>query len=278
MRTEDDRMNEHEKFKELGALADTGTLTPSEWAELQGHLQICASCSEIYHQYRILAIEGIPLLADRHSHRPEQGSWNDTSTRKKLFARVRAATLQASFEPDDRLPVAMQSIPVRRRPANPIQLAWAALVACLVVGSVGLVAYQLESRKQARAEHDRISVEDRFQKVAEEKKSIDELLYTQTKNLSQLREQISQNEQQLTKLRSELRTASDRVKEPTGTSSTDAPLQEDSKQRDALISQLRDAEQAYQNVQGQLASLLAERDKALVQSASLESTIQQLTT
>ena len=76
MRTEDDRMNEHEKFKELGALADTGTLTPSEWAELQGHLQICASCSEIYHQYRILAIEGIPLLADRHSHRPEQGSWN----------------------------------------------------------------------------------------------------------------------------------------------------------------------------------------------------------
>jgi cell division protein FtsB len=172
----------------------------------------------------------------------------------------------------------MQSILLRRRPANPIQLAWAALVACLVVGSVGLVAYQLESRKQARAEHDRISVEDRFQKVAEEKKSIDELLYTQTKNLSQLREQISQKEQQLTKLRSELRTASDRVKEPAGTSSTDASLQEDSKQRDALISQLRDAEQAYQNVQGQLASLLAERDKALVQSASLESTIQQLTT
>jgi len=276
MRTEDNTINEHEKFKELGALADTGVLTPNEWSELQAHLQICASCSESCRQYRILAIEGFPLLADRYTHRPEQGSWNDGSTRKKLFARVTAATQQGSSKLDDGLPVATKLRLLRRRPASSVRLAWAALVACLMVGLVGLVAYRLGNRERATPDHDRISAEVRFQKLAADKKSLDELLYRQTMNLSQLREQSSQKEQELAKLRTELRRADNRVKQSVGTSSTDVPLNEDSKQRDALRTELRDSELAYQNLQEKLGSLVAERDKALLQIASLNSTTQEL--
>ena len=55
MLTENQELNNHERFKELGALANSGTLTPSEWAELRGHLHICQACSEVCRQYLALA-------------------------------------------------------------------------------------------------------------------------------------------------------------------------------------------------------------------------------
>src|ERR1700676_4123403 len=93
--TEHERLNHNEKFKELGALANSGTLTASEWADLKRHLEICTECRQVYDQYLILANEAIPLLDQRYGDQEERGSWKETPTREKLFARVQAAEKQA---------------------------------------------------------------------------------------------------------------------------------------------------------------------------------------
>jgi hypothetical protein len=58
---------------------------------------------------------------------------------------------------------------------------------------------------------------------------------------------------------------------------TDEQLRMVLEQRDALSVQLREVEQANQNIQAELASLRAERDKALLRMVSLESKIDELT-
>src|ERR1700730_16072104 len=246
--TEHERLNDHEKFKELGAIASSGTLRTSEWAELKGHLQVCEACREVSNQYLILASEGIPLLAARYGNQEGQGSWDDMPTRRNLFARVQAAEQQASSGPTSQVPAGVQLNLPRRIPVNP--LAIAVLAACLVV-AVGLAAYHLGIRAQVRVRQAQAYAENYFQNLATEKKqSVDELLDTQTKKLSQSQEDASQREQELTKLRPALRKVEDRANELAAANrATDEQLRRALEQRDSLSGQLRDAEQAYQTVQ-----------------------------
>ncbi len=277
MKTEDGTMGEHEKFKALGALANANALTPSESAELQEHLQVCESCRETYHEYRILAREGLSQLASNYICQPEQRSWNGSTARKKLFSRVWVAEARGSSEPIGSLPVAERSDLGPRILWRALPLAWTAIAACVILASAAFIGYRLGSREQARAKLDRASFEDRLQQIGIEKKSIAELLDAQTKNVAQLRDAISAREHELTKLSSALQAAEGRAKEVALANSTEAPLQHVSEQSDVLNNQLRDAEQSYQNSQKELSSLRAELDKALRQNASLESTVVDLT-
>src|ERR1700693_3303917 len=272
MKTEDGTMGEHEKFKALGALANANALTPSESAELQDPRRICEFCRETYHKYRILVRDGISRLASNYIYKPDQWSWNDTHARRKLLARVWSEGKTCS-EPIGSLPVSERS---DLRPRI-LWSAWTAIAACVILALVAFIGYRIESREQARAKLDRASFEDRLQQIGIEKQSIAELLDTQTKNVAQLRDAISAKEHELTKLSSALQTAEVRAKEVARTNSTETPLQDVSEQSDVLNSQLRDAEQSYQNSQKELASLRAELDKALRQNASLESTVVELT-
>src|SRR5579875_2910217 len=214
MMTGHEKLNGHEKFKELCALAYSGELTPGEWAELNSHLQICEQCRELYTEYLILTREGIPLLAAHCERHPEYGNWDDTATKRKLFARLRAAEQNLlselpANEPANILPAAARPGPLRRRPANP--LAGAALAACLVM-AIGFVAYRLGSRAkagaelaQASAERAQASTETRYQRLAAEKQSADELLGAEAKRISQLQQESLRKEQELANLRTALR-------------------------------------------------------------------------
>jgi archaellum component FlaC len=275
--TEHEKLNGHEKFKELGASATLGTLSTSEWAELKSHLQLCDACREVYSQYLILASEGIPLLAARYGKQEEPASWDDMTTRRKLFDRVRAAEHQSPPGPTSRLQAGVQLNLPRRIQVN--LLTSAALAACLVV-AVGLAAYRVGSRAQVGVRQAQAQAESHFQNLAAEKKqSVHELLGVQTKKLFHLQAQGSQREQELSKLRSALRTVEDRAnKLAAANSAADEQLQTVSQQRDALRGQLRDAEQAYQAVQAEIATFRAERDKTLLLTTSLESQIEELST
>jgi len=275
MLTENRELNDHERFKELGALANSGTLTPSEWAELRGHLQICQACSEVCRQYRALANEGMPLLAARYSDQEERNSWADASTWRKLSARIRAQEHQRASEPASWYEAAGKPDVLRRIPAN--LMLRAVLAACLV-GAVGLAAYRMGGRAHPETKPPQASLEDRLQSLAaEKKKAVDELnglLDTQTKKLTELQEKDLQQERELNRLRSALPALNERVSElAAANAATNQQLHTLSPQRDALLGQLRDAEQAYQEIQAELGSLRSERDKALLRSASLESKI-----
>ena len=280
MLTKNEGVNDHERFKELGALANSGVLTSSERAELRGHLQICQACSEVCRQYLILASEGMPLLAARYSDQEERRNWADTSTWKKLCAHIQAREQQLASEPANRLKVSGQPNLLRGIPVN--LLARAVLAACLVA-AVGLVAYRMGMHAQAEAKPPQTSLEDRVRSLAAEKKKavdeLNELLATQTKQLFELQESDSQKERELNKLRSALPALNERASElAAANDATNQQLHTLSPQRDALLTQLRDTEQAYKTIQAELANLRSERDKAFLRSASLESKIAEFET
>jgi hypothetical protein len=279
MLTENDGLNNHEKFKELGALASSGTLTTREWTELRGHLQTCQECSEACRQYLILVSEGMPALAAVYSDQKERRSWADASTWRKLRAHIQAQEQQLDSEPANQLKVAGRSY-LWGIPSN--LLARAVVAACLV-GSVGLAAYRMGVRTRAEAKPTQASFEERLQSLAVEKKKavdkLNELLDTQTKKFFELQEKDSQKERELNKLQSALLALNERASElAAANEAANQQLHTVSPQRDTLLSQLRDTEQAYQDIQEELAKLRSERDNTLLRSASLESKIAGLDT
>jgi Anti-sigma-K factor rskA len=261
MITDQGRLSGHEKFKQLAALASSGALAPGELAELLGHLQDCEECRDAYREYIILTAQGMPMLADTYSRPPEPGRWDDSATREKLFARVRAAEAKA------------QSFSLQGVLMNP--MVQAALAACLVV-AIGVAGYRVGNRREKSEKQVETSSEKQSVKLAAENAIADDLLSAQTR-LSQLKEQSSHKEQEFIKLRSALRELEDQSKEITAANvRMEEQLRSVSQERDALYGQLRSAEQDYARIQAELVSLRAERDKAVLRTASLEARLDDL--
>src|ERR1700730_2264420 len=88
MTPRNDNLNEHDRFRELAAIATSGALTINERAELNVHLRMCEACNEVYAQYRVLAGAGFPMLAASYEHREATSSWDENMLRRKLFVRI----------------------------------------------------------------------------------------------------------------------------------------------------------------------------------------------
>ncbi len=263
----------HEKFKELNALATSGTLTPVEWSELNSHLEHCEECREVALQYHILATQGIPSIAESYIDRSWQGSWDREACLKKLVARVRADRRTVLERNGPRI-VSSPSV-LRRVVAN--SFAQAALAACLVV-TVVFQAYRLGARAQGAVSPAVVSPDEPLQKLAVQKKSADEVLAAQAARLAQLQEQSSQKERELARLRAALRETEEHLN---GIIAANTQLEEKSQEisqkRDALNAQLQEANQTYQNVRTELASLRAERERVFLRTTALEARIDELT-
>jgi hypothetical protein len=286
MTPRDDNLNEHDRFTELAAIATSGALTTGEISELRDHLQVCENCRRVYRQYRILAKEGLPMLAGRHEHWEANGSWDGTSARQKLFARIDEA------EEQDALARAAHQ---RSRAETPLpgrnaarMILRAALAACLVA-SVGIGAYRLGSGREARAKLAEASARSRIEELLSAKRSVDSLLTAQTGRIVELQADSSTKRQEVENLRDQLQVlqkqwGEERASARAGINDlaaakagADEQLRDVSLQRDRLSEQLRDARQAYQNVQTELVNLRAERDKAMLRLASLETRVNDLT-
>jgi septal ring factor EnvC (AmiA/AmiB activator) len=262
--------DEHERFKELSALANAGALGSAELTELHRHLQSCGNCREVHDQYRLLSRVGIPELAAIHRTGQEEAEWDDTATRRKLLARIRKEDGNKKRISPDALPVLFG---LRNRYAA---FAVAVLATCCALLMLG-AAYQVGRRMQSGTKHVAAS-ENRLPVLAAERKSVQDQLGNQADQILHLQEKNYQSEQELAKLRLALRTMTDRANDSGAAKNrTDEQLRMVLEQRDALSVQLREVEQANQNIQAELASLRAERDKALLRMVSLESKIDELT-
>ena len=105
--------DEHDEFKELCALAASGSLEPSELPELKAHLKHCEKCREVFRQYQILTTQGMTLLADAYPERQAQVSWNAASVRERLLECVRGDQ-QAARERVSQAPAWVPPAIVRR--------------------------------------------------------------------------------------------------------------------------------------------------------------------
>jgi len=274
---ESERLNDHQKFKELAALAQARGLTVSEQIELKRHLELCEACRVIAAEYSLVGSQGMVFLAAECGHVPEADAWDSRAARGELSWRVRESEHSA---------IALGE--VERPRAAHVFGAWnagvrwaaAGAVACLLVGVVA-GAYQLGSRRPAGPASPSAVISSSsltpLQQLASEKNAADDLLAAQTAQISRMQKQISSEQRDLAGLRVALRVAENRSSElSTANSKGETQYQQVSEERDKLAAQLRDAEKAYQNLQLEFTSLRAEHDRGLLHTASLESKIDEL--
>jgi hypothetical protein len=269
--------SEHDKYKKLGALAAAGSLAPLELADLHAHLRRCEQCHEVFRQYQALTTQGIAILADVYAERRGQASWDDAPAFEQLLERIQIAQ-QTTPGKNSRTSTKIPAGLLLRTPGRSIG---PILLAAGLIFAVSFGSYRLGMRSHSRSVSTLtpvpIPVDDRFQKVYEEKKQADEALAGQAKRLAQLQGEGAQKEQELGKVKSALRALEDRSNKLQATSSeSEAQLLALSQERDSLTAQLQSITQSYGIDKTELANLRLEHDKTLIRTASLEAKISEL--
>jgi hypothetical protein len=268
-----ERLDHHQKFKELAALAHRGALTDSERLDLEGHLHVCSSCRQAYNEYALISTEGMSFLAAAYGSNQEGEDWDDRAVRKKLLARIHK--IDEPVSPVSRAKVLHFDGAVP--PGNVARFGIGVVAACVLI-LVGLGAHWLGGHSHAVA-GPALSVSFVHPPdLAPEKKASDELISLRTAQLSRLQTQVANSQRQVTKLRDALNAAVSRTAALSGAKTErDEQFRQVVEERDRLATQLRDAEQSFQLVEAQLTSLRAEHDRTLLHTTSLESKVEELT-
>jgi hypothetical protein len=268
-----ERLDDHQKFKELAALAQRGALTDHERRDLDRHLRICDSCQDAYAEYSLICTEGMGLLAAVYDSGDGREEWDDRPTRNKLLARVRGA--------EQKVPAGTKAEVLRIGrtffPKNvAAQWATAAVAACVLV-AVAVGAYRLGGRTRLAPERTPSAWSVHNGDLVSQKKTSDDLIALQTAQMSRLRLQVSAGQQEVARLRDALHAAETRsVALSTANAQREEEFRRVSEERDKLASQLHDAAQSYQLLQAELTSLRAEHERVLLRTTSLESKIDDL--
>jgi hypothetical protein len=275
----------HERFQELSALANSGTLNPGEWRELKRHLQVCEDCREIHDHYRLLSTVGMPFLAATYDHPQEHEGWDDTRSRERLLGRLDAA----GHLPEPALtdlrpstpPHLLLGIGANHGSANllPALNQWVKLgmAACLGIGLV-FGAYSIGGRAHNGDQQRSLSSQRQMQQLALEKRWSDNLVESQVARISEMQEQNARQEQEAGKLRTALHALENRSRElEAADGTTKEQLREIAEEGDRLKTQLQQAEQSNQNLKSELVNLHAEHDRTLLHTTSLESKLNELT-
>jgi peptidoglycan hydrolase CwlO-like protein len=275
----EERLNGHERYSELCALAMSGALTAHESAELKDHLRNCMECQDAYRDYLVLTKEGIPHLASRYGCAQEEESWDDTAARRKLFARVTAAQLPALLDQPPFPPIASTRFHMPGRIASHPYAA-TVVAACMVFAvSVGAYRYgrRIEAIAQQAVASATASADSRVQKLTSEKQAVDNLLSAQNRKLDSLQVESSSKQKEIENLHAQLEALQQRANGLAASgASSDEQLRSVSQQRDALTAQLQDVRHAYDTAQAELITLRADREKATLELASLETQVNEL--
>jgi septal ring factor EnvC (AmiA/AmiB activator) len=271
--------DEHEKYKKLGALAAAGSLAPLESAKLHAHLRRCEQCHQVFRQYQALTTQGIAILADGHAARHGDAAWDEAPAFEQLLERIQIAE-QSPPQNNHRTSKTIRTSMLRRTPTRSI--AAIGLAAGLIL-AVAFGSYRAGIRTHSRIVSNvtpvttPAPVDDRLQKISEEKKQADEAFAAEAKRLSELQADGARKELELGKLRATLRAVEDRSNKLQAASSQfEAQLLALSQERDSLSSQLQSLNQSYGIDRTELANLRLEHEKTLMHTASLEAKIAEL--
>jgi len=277
------RPDDHQRFKELAALAQAGALTGLERREFKKHLRQCAACRHVYREFSLIHSEGMAYLAEAGDQDLAVNLWDPRSARNKVMENVR--------EEDRKGPRPVEVD--RTRGVN--RLLWsraaatqgvtAAMAACLIL-AVTVGAYQLGGRarlagQSSPATSDSVSEQSskqiKSQSVVTQAEEARELLAAQSEQITHLQARISVEQQDMAGLRFQLRAAQDRSAGlAAATGKRDELFLQVSEQRDQLASQLRDAEKSYELLRTELNDVRADHDRALLHTAALESKVEEL--
>lgn len=261
-----ERLDDHQKFRELAVLAHRGTISEIEQLELNNHLRVCRACRQVSDEYSLISMVGMPFLAATLDQDREAERWDNGPTRDRLMARVQniddwdspGLTAQAKFYPQN------------------TRFGWglAALAACILL-AVGASMYWMGARTRVVATHTLLSSSAPLTAVENDARG--ELIAAQKERLSQLESALAREQHEVLRLQEALQAAeSHSAVTAVADARTAEQLRDTSAQRDKLASQLRGAEQSYQLLQAELTTLRADHEKTLLRTTSLQTRVDEL--
>lgn len=261
-----ERLDDHQKFRELAVLAHRGTISEIEQLELNNHLRVCRACRQVSDEYSLISMVGMPFLAATLDQDREAERWDNRPTRDRLMARVQniddwdspGLTAQAKFYPQN------------------TRFGWglAALAACILL-AVGASMYWMGARTRVVATHTLLSSSAPLTAVENDARG--ELIAAQKERLSQLESALAREQHEVLRLQEALQAAeSHSAVTAVADARTAEQLRDTSAQRDKLASQLRGAEQSYQLLQAELTTLRADHEKTLLRTTSLQTRVDEL--
>ena len=261
-----ERLDDHQKFRELAVLAQRGTISEIEQLELNNHLRVCRACRQVCDEYSLITMVGMPFLAATLDQDREAERWDNGPSRDRIMARVQSI---------DDWDSSTLTAEVRFDPRN-LRLGWglAALAACVLL-VVGVSMYWMGERTQI-VEHQSLPASTApFSAVAKDGRG--ELIAAQKERLSQLESDLAKVEHEVLRLQQALEASeSHSAITAVADARTAEQLRESAAQRDKLAAQLRDADQSYQLLQTELTTLRADHEKNLLRATSLQTRVDEL--
>lgn len=268
----------HDEWLELCALATTGALDPHERERLRVHLADCAKCRTVMSEYRLVAREGMPLLADEFAPSDDellnslnvQSGWNAGEAKKRLFANL-----------DRPVPIRVGS-PVVAEPSTTSRRTWAVTgwigLAASITVAVGFGGYLYGRRSVPAVPSASSSLVSQVEGLTNEKIALNKILASENSNLAELEKQIADRQDEIGTLQTQLDNSQSQLSATTtAKGASDQQLQATAADRDSLAGKLQAAQQAYQAVQTELTNLKTQRQQDLVHYASLEVEVNDLT-
>jgi hypothetical protein len=282
LKPRDPNPNEHERFMELAAAATAGVLTSGERVELEHHLRSCQDCRHIFRQYQVLATDGLRMLSRNYQHHAEHGAWNESGAWNQSNARRRLVRSASAEERDSR----KGFTPWQR--LFPGRNAWACALAASLMALVVIGAWRLGNWQSDRGMIVTSSPAGRPADLMAATKSFDAVRTAQAGTIARLQAESSAKRLQLQKLQGQLQLLEKRLEEEHLAAQTtlnelaeakagaDAQVGSVSLERDRLSGELREARQASERMEAELAALHSERDQAVQQLASVETRLKEI--
>jgi hypothetical protein len=264
----------HERFKELCALAEANALGFTEQLELRSHLQTCGSCRDICDQYSLIGEEGMHFLFDDHAPSEVATQWDSRRLRLRLFDAIQEERTQKV--------AAIRVASPRGEPRGTQRTGtrgWvlAALAACLMV-AVALGAYRAGEWRGAAARHDFAALPSPAAAPTPTTHSSTEPPPFLTARISRLEQLLSTQRSEVDRLDAALKLSEQRADELANINDKkDADWRQLLQERDKLAVQLATSQEANKTIQASLASLRADHDEAVVRAVSLEEKVVNLT-
>jgi hypothetical protein len=269
----DEGTGEHEKFKELCALAQLNSLSIREQFDLEQHLHACETCRRTYEEYCAIGIEGMFYLLAEEEPAEEAQSWDNSAARERLFQSIRRPRPQLVLSIEAGR--TRQSSQVSTRPRW-IAMAIGALAASALI-ALSFGAYRMAERGRPVSPSMSAVLHIEKPNLPAPVQVDDNALASETERIAEMEKQIARQQEEIGRLRADSIAAETRATElGSANGDKEAALRQIAEEHDQLAKRLADSEKAYEVLQADYTALKADHSRSLLHTASLESELTDL--
>ena len=272
--------DQHSRYVELCALLTTGALKTEDLDDLNAHLAICSECRTQVADFQQIVRDTIPLLAmGRGAQVHEDIDWKQEKSKRRLFAAIEEQAQEKSEAG-------------RRPPAVLHQALWRPLSFFVILIFVGVAGYVIGERRHpqpavqvaapAQVGRERVQSEPalaiQISDLTKQRDALDSKAKEDTQTIDHLSQVVAQQTRELIRLK---QLADESEASRSHQSSEISSLRDESaairSDRDNVARQLKETQASLASLNQDISRLQAERVADLLQTTTMQKTIDELT-